>query len=183
MQEVQALEFRKITDDITVSPQITADHLQEIADAGYRAVICNRPDGEGADQPTFDEIAAAAKAKGLEARYQPVTSGKVMDEDAEAFGQLLRELPGPVFAYCRTGTRSATLWSLSQAKTQAPATILAATKGAGYDMAGVVRRIVNGGKTPTDEGDAKFDVVIVGGGAGVMGMANVGERLRGRCFG
>ena len=91
MQEVQALEFRKITDDITVSPQITADHLQEIADAGYRAVICNRPDGEGADQPTFDEIAAAAKAKGLEARYQPVTSGKVMDEDAEAFGQLLRE--------------------------------------------------------------------------------------------
>ena len=172
MQEVQALEFRKITDDITVSPQITADHLQEIADAGYRAVICNRPDGEGADQPTFDEIAAAAKAKGLEARYQPVTSGKVMDEDAEAFGQLLRELPGPVFAYCRTGTRSATLWSLSQAKTQAPATILAATKGAGYDMAGVVRRIVNGGKTPTDEGDAKFDVVIVGGGAAGIAVAS-----------
>lgn len=172
MQEAQALEFRKITDDITVSPQITADHLQEIADAGYRAIICNRPDGEGADQPTFDEIADAAKAKGLEARYQPVTSGKVRDADAKAFGQLLRELPGPVFAYCRTGTRSATLWSLSQANTLSPATILAATKGAGYDMAGVVRRIVNGGKTPTDTGDAKFDVVIVGGGAAGIAVAS-----------
>jgi sulfide:quinone oxidoreductase len=32
-------------------------------------------------------------------------------------------------------------------------------------MGGVVRRIANGGKTPTDRADASFDVVIVGGGA------------------
>jgi sulfide:quinone oxidoreductase len=165
------MEFRKITDDITVSPQITAAHIQEIADAGYRAIICNRPDGEGADQPTFDEIADAAKAQGLEMRYLPIVGGKVQDDDAVAFGTLMRELPGPVLAYCRTGTRSATLWSLSQASTLAPATILAATKQAGYDMAGVVRRIVNGGKTPTDEGDAKFSVVIVGGGAAGIAVA------------
>jgi sulfide:quinone oxidoreductase len=166
------MEFRKITDDITVTPQITAGHLQEIRDAGYRAIICNRPDGEGADQPTFDEIAAAAKDLGLEARYLPIVSGKVMDEDAAAFGLLLRELPGPVLAYCRSGTRSATLWSLSQASALPSATILAATKQAGYDMAGVVRRIVNGGKTPTDEGDAKFDIVIVGGGAAGISVAS-----------
>jgi sulfide:quinone oxidoreductase len=165
------MEFRKITDDITVSPQITAAHIQEIADAGYRAIICNRPDGEGADQPTFDEIADAAKAQDLEMRYLPIVGGKVQDDDAVAFGTLMRELPGPVLAYCRTGTRSATLWSLSQASTLAPATILAATKQAGYDMAGVVRRIVNGGKTPTDEGDAKFSVVIVGGGAAGIAVA------------
>jgi sulfide:quinone oxidoreductase len=174
------MEFRKITDDITVSPQITAAHIQEIADAGYRAIICNRPDGEGADQPTFDEIADAAKAQGLEMRYLPIVGGKVQDDDAVAFGTLMRELPGPVLAYCRTGTRSATLWSLSQASTLAPATILAATKQAGYDMAGVVRRIVNGGKTPTDEGDAKFSVVIVGGGAaGIAVTASLKSRKPG----
>lgn len=166
------MEFRQITDDITVSPQIMPEHLQQIADAGYRAIICNRPDGEGADQPTFDEIAAAAKSVGLEARYLPIISGKVEDGDAVAFGQLLRDLPGPVLAYCRSGTRSATLWSLSQASTLTPATILTATKQAGYDMAGVVRRIVNGGKTPTDEGDAKFEVVIVGGGAAGIAVAS-----------
>ncbi|MCA0847046.1 TIGR01244 family sulfur transferase [Salipiger thiooxidans] len=159
------MEFRKINDDITVSPQITAADLPGIAAAGYRSIICNRPDGEGADQQTFDEIDAAAREAGLVARYLPVVSGKVQDGDAEAFGTAMRELPGPVFAYCRTGTRSATLWSLSQAKALTPPQILAATKAAGYDMAGVVRRIVNGGKTPTDSGDAGFDVVVVGGGA------------------
>jgi sulfide:quinone oxidoreductase len=41
--------------------------------------------------------------------------------------------------------------------------ILAATKAAGYDMAGVVRRIANGGKTPTDVGRRQHDIVIVGG--------------------
>jgi len=159
------VEFRKINDDITVSPQITAADLPGIAAAGYRSIICNRPDGEGADQQTFDEIDAAAREAGLVARYLPVVSGKVQDGGAEAFGTAMRELPGPVFAYCRTGTRSATLWSLSQAKVLTPPQILAATKAAGYDMAGVVRRIVNGGKTPTDSGDAGFDVVVVGGGA------------------
>ena len=166
------MEFRKITEDITISAQITEADLPEIAAAGYRAIICNRPDGEGADQPTFDEIADAARAAGLEPRYLPIVSGKVGDEDAADFGDLLRELPGPVFAYCRSGTRSATLWSLSQASTLDPSAILAATKDAGYDMAGVVRRIVNGGKTPTDEGDAKFDVVIVGGGAAGIAVAS-----------
>ncbi|WGW03099.1 bifunctional protein tyrosine phosphatase family protein/NAD(P)/FAD-dependent oxidoreductase [Tropicibacter oceani] len=166
------MEFKKINDDITVSPQILPEHLAEIAAAGYRSVICNRPDGEGADQPTFEEIAKAASDAGLQTRYQPIVGGKVLDEDAETFGKLLRELPGPVFAYCRTGTRSATLWSLSQAAGMAPADILQATKSAGYDMAGVVRRIVNGGKTPTDEGDAKYDVVVVGGGAAGIAVSS-----------
>jgi sulfide:quinone oxidoreductase len=165
------MQFNKVTDALSVSPQIGADDMAAIRDAGYRAIICNRPDGEGADQPTFDEIEAAAKAAGLAARYLPVTSGIVQDGDADTFGQALMELPGPVLAYCRTGTRSATLWSLSQAKSRPVPEILAATKAAGYDMAGVAGRIVNGGKTPTDTGDARFDVVIVGGGAGGIAVA------------
>ena len=169
--------LKQITEDISVAPQIAPDDLAAIAAQGFRAVICNRPDGEGADQPVFAEIEAAAKASGLEARYLPIVSGKVADSDAEAFGKLLRNLPGPVLAYCRTGTRSATLWSLSQAKTLSTSDILGATKAAGYDMAGVVRRIVNGGKTPTDDGDARFDVVVVGGGAaGIAVSASLKSR-------
>ncbi len=165
------MQLNKVTDALSVSPQINADDVAAIRDAGYRAIICNRPDGEGADQPNFEEIETAAKSAGLEIRYQPITSGMVQDADAEAFGQALMELPGPVLAYCRTGTRSATLWSLSQAKNRPVPEILAATKAAGYDMTGVARRIVNGGKTPTDTGDARFDVVIVGGGAGGIAVA------------
>ena len=166
------MDARKITDQVSVAPQISAEDVREIKAQGFRAIICNRPDGEGADQPAFDEIERVARQEGLVCRYLPVVSGKVTDENAEDFGTALMELPGPVLAYCRTGTRCATLWSLSKAGDTSTADILAATKQAGYDMAGVVRRIVNGGKTPTDTGDASFDVVIVGGGAAGIAVAS-----------
>ncbi|MEE2634793.1 MAG: TIGR01244 family sulfur transferase [Pseudomonadota bacterium] len=166
------MDFKTLTSGLSVSPQITIADLPAIRDAGYRAIICNRPDGEGADQPTFDEIQAAAEKLGLEARYLPIVSGKVSDADAAGFGAALTELPGPVLAYCRSGTRSATLWSLSQADRLSVADVLATTNAAGYDMGGVVRRIANGGKTPTDRADARFDVVIVGGGAAGISVAS-----------
>lgn len=165
------MDFRPLTAGLSVSPQVVKSDLQAIKDAGFRAIICNRPDGEGADQPTFDELASAAKDIGLEAVYQPIVAGKVSDQDAADFDAALTALPGPVLAYCRTGTRSATLWSLSQATQKSVADILAATKAAGYEMGGVVRRIVNGGQTPTDTGDASFEVVVVGAGAGGIAVA------------
>lgn len=162
---------RKLTDGLTVRPQVSPADMAEVAAAGFRAVICNRPDGEGVDQPTFEEIQNAASAAGMEARYLPVASGMVRDQDAAEFGKVLAELPKPVLAYCRTGTRSATLWALSEAGARPLPDILARTKAAGYDMAGVVRRIANGGRTPTETGDAAHDVVIVGGGAAGISVA------------
>jgi sulfide:quinone oxidoreductase len=166
------IEPKQISGAVSVSPQIFPADVPAIAQAGFRSILCNRPDGEAPDQPTFEEIEAVARANGLTAHYQPIVSGKVRDEDAVAFGQALTELPGPVFAYCRTGTRSATLWSLSQAGHKSVADILAATKRAGYDMSGVVRRIANGGRTPTDRADASYDIVIVGGGAAGIAVAS-----------
>ncbi len=165
------MEFRTLSPKFTVSPQISVEDVGTIAAQGFRAIICNRPDGEGADQPSFKEIAAAAKAAGIEARYVPVQSGMVKDQDVEAFGAALEDVQRPVFAYCRTGTRSATLWSFHEAMKRPIAEVLTATKAAGYDMNGVARRIANGGKTPTDTGDAHFQVVIVGAGAGGISVA------------
>ena len=165
------MEIKTINAEISVAPQITPDEVQQLADQGFRALICNRPDGEAADQPNFSEIEAAAKKAGLEIRNLPIVSGKVSDQDAADFGAAMQELPRPILAYCRTGTRSATLWSLSQANRMSVADILAATKAAGYDMGGVVRRIANGGKTPTDRADASYDIIIVGGGAAGLAVA------------
>jgi uncharacterized protein (TIGR01244 family) len=41
---------------------------------------------------------------------------------------------GPVVAYCRSGTRSTTLWALSQAGKLPAEEIIAEAAGAGYDM-------------------------------------------------
>ena len=167
------MQTKRITAVLSVSEQITAADVAALAEAGFNSIICNRPDGEGADQPVFAEIATAAQSHGMTAHYQPIVSGKVGDADAIAFGELLEKLPKPVLAYCRTGTRSTTLWALAEGARDRPLPdILAATKAAGYDMAAVTRRIANRGRTPTDIADTSHDIVIVGGGAAGIAVAS-----------
>jgi len=166
------MEIKNVDAFISVSPQIMPADIPAIADAGFRTIICNRPDGEGNDQPLFHEIEEAAAAAGLQIAYIPVESGKVSDEDADAFGAFFGTAPKPVFAYCRTGTRSITLWSMHQAKTSPLTEILQKSKAAGYDMSGVVRRIANQGRTPSAAIDRKFEVVIVGAGSAGISVAS-----------
>jgi sulfide:quinone oxidoreductase len=132
------MNIRKITDELSVSPQISVSDVAGIAAAGFRAVICNRPDGESADQPLSDDVAAAVKASGLEWRMQPVS--QISRADVDAFGKLLAELPKPVLAFCRSGTRCTALWSLSEIDKRPVDDILARTGAAGYDMAALVQR-------------------------------------------
>ena len=134
------MDIRKITDELSVAPQIKARDVPALAAAGFRAVICNRPDGEASDQPCCREIEEAVKAAGLSWRSQPVRSGAVTREDADAFAALMAELPKPVLAYCRSGTRCAALWSLSQTGLRPLPDILARTQAAGYDMTAVMAR-------------------------------------------
>lgn len=106
-------DFRRLDDALSIAPQITAEDLPAIKAAGFRALICNRPDGEAPGQPGFEAIAQAAAEHRLAAQYLPVTSGNVSAGEAAAFADALRDLPGPVLAYCRSGARCAALWSLA----------------------------------------------------------------------
>ncbi|GAB7536855.1 aminotransferase class V-fold PLP-dependent enzyme [Burkholderia sp. 3C] len=95
----------------TASRQIAPADLKAIRDAGFRSILCNRPDGESADQPAFETIAASARALGLEARYLPIASASGIGEpELDAFAALVDTLPKPVFAYCRSGNRASLLW-------------------------------------------------------------------------
>lgn len=109
------MELRRLSSNLSVSPQISVADIPALKQSGFRSVICNRPDGEEPGQTSFAEIEAAAGAAGLRAYYLPVISGGVEPKDAAAFGQALAELPGPVLAYCRSGARSAALWAGCQA--------------------------------------------------------------------
>jgi sulfide:quinone oxidoreductase len=166
------MEIKNITPQFSVAPQIVASDLSAIQAAGFRAIVCNRPDGEGLDQPNFSEIEAAARAYGIEVHYLPIESGKVGDADWAQFGTLMQTLPKPVLAYCRTGMRAATLWALSEASTRALPDIIAAGKTAGYDLHALARRISNGGKVPVEVVDASHDIVIVGAGAAGLAAAS-----------
>ncbi|HUG57499.1 MAG TPA: TIGR01244 family sulfur transferase [Candidimonas sp.] len=95
-----------LTDDFAVAPQLSPSDMQAVADAGFKSVIINRPDLEGGpSQPSSADVMAAARAAGLSVEYQPVVSGGMTHEDVERFAALLKELPAPVLAYCRSGTR------------------------------------------------------------------------------
>ena len=165
------MEIKPLNTVLSVSAQIAASDLQAIADAGFKSIICNRPDGEGSDQPGFNEIELAAERLGLVAHYLPAESGKVSDAQGAAFGQLMDSLPKPVLAYCRTGMRSTTMWALSSAGKVPLPLIIESSAKAGYDMKALVRRIVNGGKTPVEVADSSHDVVIIGGGAAGIAVA------------
>ena len=108
------MNYTALTPDFAAAPQIVADDLAEIAALGYRAVMCNRPDGEDPGQTDFATIAAAAKAHGLAAVHVPVISGQVAPDDVEDFRAAIAALPRPVFAYCRSGTRCRMLWQMAQ---------------------------------------------------------------------
>ena len=166
------MELRQLTSELAVSAQIAAADIAALKDAGFQTIICNRPDGESADQPLFGEIELAAHRAGLQIHYLPAESGKVSDQQAQEFGALLESLPKPVLAYCRTGMRSATMWALSQAGKMDEADIIDAAGKAGYDLKGVVRRIAGHGKAPIEVAEADHDVVIIGGGAAGIAVAS-----------
>ncbi len=165
------MDLKKINDALSVAAQIQLHEVSLVAQAGFKSVICNRPDGESPDQPSHQEIQAACAAHGIAFRFLPADTGKVLDGHGTEFGELLRTLPGPVLAYCRTGTRSTTMWALSQANVLSPTDIIDRAAKAGFDMRGLIRRLLNGGLTPSDTVDAEHDVVIVGGGAAGIAVA------------
>jgi len=170
------MDVKRLDNHLTVSGQITPEDVVQLAQLGVRTLICNRPDGEGSDQPGFQEVAQAAEALGMTCHYLPVTSGKVLDEEAEQFGQLLESAGGLVHAFCRTGMRSTTLWALYEGRRRPVTEIAGAAKRAGYDMSGVAARI-SGQSADGGERLASYDVLIVGGGAaGIATAASLRKR-------
>lgn len=128
------MELKRINDHISVSGQIQPEDVAAIKAGGFTTIVNNRPDGESPDQPDGAEIEAAAKAAGLAYVAIPLGRDGVSPDMVEKTRAALDASQGPVFAFCRSGTRSTTLWALSQAGEMDGGDIIAAAAGAGYDM-------------------------------------------------
>ncbi|MBP1472833.1 TIGR01244 family phosphatase [Frateuria sp. MAH-13] len=135
------MHIRKLTDQVSVSPQILPGEMADLEAAGFRSVINNRPDGEVDDQPSSSEMAQAAAAHGLAYRDIPVVPGRYDPDVIDAMAQALQEMPAPVLAFCRTGTRSTTLWALQAAREGEAEAIVKAAGEAGYDIAALAPRL------------------------------------------
>ena len=111
-----SVSLQPIAQDVYAAPQLTPEAMAAAAEAGFKAVINNRPDMEGGpDQPTSAAIEAAAKAAGLEYAYLPVNGGYQSPEEIARCAELLKSLPRPLLMFCRSGARSTKLFMQAQA--------------------------------------------------------------------
>ncbi len=102
--------MHRITDNYTASGQIAVDDVAAIAEAGFKAVVCNRPDHEDPGQPTAADVAAACEQHGLAFHHVPFVGSYLTLDIVESMREVMSNTDGPVFAYCRSGTRSAFVW-------------------------------------------------------------------------
>jgi uncharacterized protein (TIGR01244 family) len=106
------MPINQIDDRFAQSPQLQRDDVRLVAEAGYKGIVCARPDDEDPGQPSFAEIAEVAERFGLKAFHIPV-SGPLTEGQLIRFEQALAEIGGPILGYCRSGGRAGSLYAAS----------------------------------------------------------------------
>ncbi len=177
--------IKRLTPFLSVAAQLQPADMALLASNGFRCVINNRPDNEGEGQPSSEAMRAAAEASGLEYHHLPVVSGQITEADVAAFRELLERIKGPALAFCRTGTRSASLWALAEAHHLDPQVLLQTAQQASYDLSGLLPRMQQYWQSIIDQplpaastfaATPRYDVLVIG--AGAAGCAVTASLLK-----
>ncbi len=112
MSDINAT-MSNLAHQVTFSPQINAEQVKHIAEKGYKTIICNRPNGESADQPHSSEIEEACKQAGLAFKEVSFSGGMLTQELVEEFADFFNKAEQPVYMYCRSGNRSNMIYQAS----------------------------------------------------------------------
>jgi uncharacterized protein (TIGR01244 family) len=106
----RSMNWTQIAESYWVSPQLSLEDVKQAAESGMDVIVCNRPDGESADQITSADIKAAAEANGLNFVYLPMQGPNFAPEYLTEVKTLVTENK-KVLAYCRSGNRSNILYN------------------------------------------------------------------------
>ncbi|MGJ8564608.1 MAG: TIGR01244 family sulfur transferase [Alphaproteobacteria bacterium] len=177
------MDSKQLTPTLHVSQQLKLSDLKLAKEAGFYTIINNRPDGEVPRQPRSETLEKRAKELGLAYYYLPVTPGQFTDQGAKDFAEILHKSKGKALAFCRTGTRSATLWAKSQSGTQKAEDLINIGKAAGYDLSGLRDELEQAEASQMAQGESRnagkqsHQIVIIGGGsAGIAAAASLLRR-------
>ncbi|MFY8100825.1 MAG: TIGR01244 family sulfur transferase [Allorhizobium sp.] len=108
------MSIRSIDPSFHVTGQIAPSQVPDIAGLGFKTLVCMRPDKEGFLQPSFEQIADAARAAGIDAHYIPVVPGQLSLEQAQRLKGILSGQTGPILAYCASGQRCAAAYEMAK---------------------------------------------------------------------
>lgn len=170
------MQIKTITALFTVSDQVAVADVPALQAQAVKVLICNRPDGETADQPAWAELAQAAQAAGMQVHNVPVVQDTINAADVRTFAQTLQD-GVRIHAFCRSGARTTHLWALAQLAAGKPlADVVATANNAGYDLSSITTRFAGVLKELTGALDAlpvkqQCPLLIIGGGAAGIAVA------------
>jgi len=128
------MHINQLSENYSVAPQILVEDVDTILNAGFRSVICNRPDKENHVPCQIKAIKTAVQAAGLDFAENVFDSYSFGLDKVQRQTQLLKQLPSPVLAYCASGNRCSVIWAFALAGTLKIDAILEATTLAGYQL-------------------------------------------------
>lgn len=129
------LEIVRISPDFAIGAQPESGDIADIAAAGFAAVLNARPDDETGDFLRAAEAETQARAAGLAYAHAPTENHAIFEADViDAFERALVDLPAPIFAHCKSGTRAAILWALVAARHRPVEEVIATLRAAGQEL-------------------------------------------------
>ncbi|MBS0270242.1 MAG: hypothetical protein JSS54_14870 [Proteobacteria bacterium] len=126
-----------LSPDVWVGPAPKPGTLQKLASAGFRSIINNQPDTDSGLLMNGLQVEAEAKSCGLGYAFIPIEGRNPLERDVRAFSQALTDLPRPIFAYCRTGGRSASLWAMASVLGNDTDSLISRCHEIGFDISGL----------------------------------------------
>jgi sulfide:quinone oxidoreductase len=129
------LEIVSLTPEFAIGPQVSTKDFEPLRAAGFASVLNVRPDNELGTYPSSLDAEQVARANGLTYAHSPTENHAIFELDIlDRFEQALVELPKPIFAHCKTGTRAAILWALVASRHRPVETVIATLRAAGQDL-------------------------------------------------
>jgi len=129
------LEFVNVTPEFAIGPQVSAEDFEHLRAAGFASVVNARPDDEMGTYLASQDAEQLARANGLAYAHSPTENHAIFEpEIIDRFERALVELPKPIFAHCKTGTRAAILWALVASRHRPVETVIATLRAAGQEL-------------------------------------------------
>ncbi|HKE47313.1 MAG TPA: sulfur transferase domain-containing protein [Rhodanobacteraceae bacterium] len=136
---------RRLTDDVSVSGQITVASVKSLKEKGFRTIVNMRPDDESPDQAKYAQMQGAVQQADLGYGYMPVkATGSIPATSPKSLASILATMPKPVLVYAETPDRAAQVWALAEASRPGgldAAAIVAALKSAGVKADDIASQI------------------------------------------
>jgi uncharacterized protein (TIGR01244 family) len=99
----------KVSDKLHVAGQPAMEHIGQLIENGFAAVINNRQEGEESGQLPVRDVELVLKGAGRNHIHIPVTLSTFEEHHVRRFQDAVAQADGPVLAHCRSGTRALSL--------------------------------------------------------------------------